>query len=261
MLRRSELIKKVRNITAAVADAMAAVSRFVQCGTDERDMLGGCRFEADVIKDNYTPLREALTEILECIRVDWNEIISNDMLVDEVKTMLEACSSFHQTVSEFDETAIAHSREIECLLGDAWMPREYLVMILEWEDDAEAIRMYITKNYSFGLRLDDPFAGVAFRLRKFFTGVSDKEIEDFVMNGVSLKGKPRWMQNKRQAVVMGMMLDKTCLEMNQSFLFTKQDGTPIKLKYSSNMPDLDKTQYEIYPILKTLQDEKNKRKG
>ena len=47
-------MKTIRNMTAAVADAMAAVSLFVGRGADENEPLGGCRFERDIIRDSYS---------------------------------------------------------------------------------------------------------------------------------------------------------------------------------------------------------------
>ena len=260
MVRRSELIKEIRDITAAVADAMAAVSLFVGYEADERDALGGCKFEADVIRDSYPLLRKRLYEVLDCIKEDWNTVIQNDLLCGEVKGLIEVCHTFHRKAFEFDEAMVVNPRLVEGLLGDAWMPRAYLVLMCEWEVEGTAIREYIQNNYGVGVRLDDPFRGIALRLRNFFTGVTDKDIEEFVMNGVSLAGKPRWMSNKRQAVVMGKLLGKSCKEMNDSFLFCKKDGTPMPLNYTQNGSKLDMDQYDIYGIIKPLIDVTTKKK-
>lgn len=252
MVRRNELIKEIRNMTAAVADAMAAVSLFVGYEEDERDALGGCKYEADVIRDSIIPLKERLYEVLDCIREDWNAIIQNDLLCNDVKTLLEVCSGFHKKAFEFDEATVLYPRVVEGLLGDAWLPRAYLVLMYEWEDEASAIREYVMKNCGLGTPLDNPFRGIASRLRHFFTGVTDEEFEKFVMNGVSLAVKPRWMSDKRQAVVMGKLLGKSCKDMNDSFLFCKKDGTPVLLNYTQNGPKLEMDQYEIYGVIKPL---------
>lgn len=246
-------MKTIRNMTAAVADAMAAVSLFVGRGADENVTLGGCRFERDIIRDSYGPLKEQFCELLDLIRVDWNTIILNDMMMDELKVFLESCNRFHTVSSEFEEMAEAHDLEIEDLFGEDWRPIEYLILICNWEKEADAIYAYFRKNCGLGIRLDDPFRGIAMRLRRFFTGVTDDDIREFVMNGVSMASRPKWIGDKNQAVVMGMMLGKSCKEMNDSFRFTLLDGSPVKLHYKRHGPRLELNQYEIYGIIKPLQ--------
>ena len=87
---------KLRNKTAAVADAMATVSLFLEGQADSFTTVCGCKFEVDVIKDNFTPLSKLLDEALDCIREDWNTIIPNDMLLDEVRKAIDACSSLQK---------------------------------------------------------------------------------------------------------------------------------------------------------------------
>ncbi len=244
----------IRNMTAAVADAMAAVSLFVKHGEDESTTLGGCRFERDIIHDSYGPLKDLYSEALDVIREDWNIIIQNDLMMEELKVFLEACNRFHTVSREFEELAEAHDAEIEDLFGEDWRPIEYLILICSWEKEADAIYMYCRRNCGLGIRLDDPYRGIALRLRRFFTGATDEDIREFVMNGVSLAGRPRWIGDKNQAVVMGMMLGKSCKEMNDSFRFTLTDGNPVKLHYKRHGPRLDLDQYEIYGIIKSLQD-------
>ena len=113
---------KIRNMTAAVADAMAAVSLFVKREADDEEMLGGCRFERDIIRDNYPTLKGMFYEVLDLIREDWNTIIGNDLLLNELKLMLEACNRFHTVAGEFEEMAEAHDGEIEDLFGEDWRP-------------------------------------------------------------------------------------------------------------------------------------------
>ena len=260
MVRRSELMMKIRNMTAAVADAMAAVSLYVQRGNDEEPPIGGCRFEARMLRESLTPLRNMLYEVLDCIREDWNLIIQNDMLFEELRRLLEACDRFHENAYAFDEAALGHGPLLDDLLGDAWLPRIYLVNMIEWEKEAEYVRSYVRKNCPVGVRLDDPFRGVAARLHKFFHGVSDNDIREFVMNGVSLAGKPKWIGDKCQAVIFGQMLGKTCKEMNDSFLFCRKSGEPLKLAYSHHKPDLEMNQYDIHGIIEPLRDATNKKK-
>lgn len=254
MVRRSKLLTKLRNKTAAVADAMATVSLFLEGQADSFTTVCGCKFEVDVIKDNFTPLSKLLDEALDCIREDWNTIIPNDMLLDEVRKAIDACSSLQKNVIIFDDTAVAHSDDFEDLFGDDWLSRAYLDLISGWMDETEAIRSYIDRNCAVGLRLDDPFRNVAYRLRHFFTGVTDDDIREFVMNGVSLAHRAKWIGDKNQAVVMGKMLRRSCKEMNESFLFAKDDGTPILLNYTQHGPRLDLDQYEIYGLIRMLLD-------
>ena len=253
-------MKTIRNMTAAVADAMAAVSLFVGRGADENEPLGGCRFERDIIRDSYRPLKQSYSELLDIIREDWNIIVQNDLMLDELKVFLEACNRFHTVASEFEETAEAHDGEIEDLFGEDWRPIEYLILICSWEREADAIYKYCRRNCGLGIRLDDPFRGIASRLRRFFTGATDDNIREFVMNGVSLASRPKWMSDKIQAVVMGKLLGKSCKEMNDSFMFCKKDGTIAQLNYAQNGPKLDMDQYEIYGIIRPLVDEITKKK-
>ena len=252
---------KIRNMTAAVADAMAAVALFVGRGADDEGPLGQCRFERSVIVDSYRPLKAMLYEVLDLIREDWNTITQNELMLDELKMMLDACNRYHTMARKFHEAAVAHDCEMEDMFGMDFRPIEYLILICDWENEARAIYAYMERNSLLGVRLDDPFRGVAWRLRQFFNGVKDDEIREFVMNGVSLAGRPRWKGEKRQAVVMGQMLGKTCKEMNDSFQFLKKNGDPVKLAYKIHGPDMPMDQYEIYGIIKPLLDATTQKKG
>ena len=252
---------KIRNMTAAVADAMAAVALFVGRGADDEGPLGQCSFERSVIVDSYRPLKTMLYEVLDLIREDWNTITQNELMLDELKMMLESCNRYHAMARKFHEAAVAHDCEMEDLFGEDFRAIEYLILICDWENEARAIYAYMEKNCRLDVRLEDPFRDVAWRLRHFFNGVTDDDIREFVMNGVSLAARPRWIGDKNQAVVMGRMLGKTCKEMNDSFVFMKEDRTPIQLHYTQHGPRLDLNQYEIYGIIKPLADSGKDKKG
>lgn len=245
----STLFAKIREVTAAVADAMATVTSLIGTADTDIERVGECRYEAGVLKGKELELRKLLSDSLDAVRQEWNQIVQNDMLLDEVTAYVETVQQFHGTAWEFDEFVCQHGIDTDEILGDSWLARRYLSMTAEWEKNAEAVIDFIGSRRKRIIQMDDPFTGLARRLHKFFVGVHDDELKALVTDGVSLASRPKWLQDRRQAVVFGKTLGISCRDMNRSFLFLGLNGTPRPLNYSSDGPTLDYNCYEIYTLI------------
>lgn len=252
MDNRSALFARTEKLAAAVAEAMATVSSFIETGEDDIEAAGRCRFEAGVLKDSEKQLSLLLADCLTAVREEWNTIVQNDMLKDEVNVLTDSVRSFHSAAYAFDEAVCMHGIEADAVLGDSWLARRYLAMAADWEKEAAAVIDFTDFRRKHETELDGPFYGLARRLHKFFVGVQDDELKALVLNGVSLATRPRWLQDRRQAVVMGRTLGISCRDMNRSFLFLNRQGEPSPLNYSSDGPTLDYSCYEIYSIIRHL---------
>lgn len=263
MSEKDDVILETKRLIGAIGDAMATVSRFLEVTADEGRREPGLRCRCDLLTEDVERLNKLLKDSLWEVKHQWNEIAGNEMLMEDLKVYIGCCREFLKTAWEFDDLVHVHWREAEELFGRNDIGRRYLKAILGWEDEAKAIIDYTDRLQPVGARLDDVFEKAAEMLWPFMGRVTGTALENFVMNGVSLANKPEWKQEKRQAVVMGKMLGKSCKEMNDSFTFLGLDGRPTKLNYTSNAPKLDYDQYKIYLIIKDMLDgiERKKNEG
>ena len=254
MSDKDDLVLDTKRLIGAIGETMAAVSRFLEDSDDEERLNPVCKAKCDLLRNSEEKLKKLLMESLWAVKHQWNEIAGNQMLLEDLKAYIVCCRDFTKQAWEFDDLVQRHWYEADSLFGRNDIGRRYLQDMLIWEDEAKAIIDYIDKKPRVGVRLDDVFEKSVLKLRPYFENVTGAALQNFVMNGVSLAGRPEWKLDKRQAIVLGKMLGKSCKEMNDSFRFTNLDGKFIKLNYTSHGPVLEYDQYEIYPILKEMLD-------
>lgn len=256
---KDDLVLDTKRLIGAIVDTMAAVSRFLEDSEDNERENPVCKVKCDYLRANEEQLKKLLMDSLWAVKHQWNEIAGNPMLLEDLKAYIGCCRDFLKQTWEFDDLVQRHWFEADALFGRNDIGRRYLQDMLVWEDEAKAIIGFIESKPRVGVRLDDVFEKAALKLRPYFEDVTGAALQNFVMNGVSLAGRPRWIGDKNQAVVMGMMLGKSCKEMNDSFLFTRTNGTPIPLNYSQHGPRLELDQYEIFGIIRPIQDVTSKK--
>ena len=252
MSKNEDVIWETKRLVGVIAEAMVATGRFLG-EPDENERLNPvCKSKCDFLYNNEGKLKKLLHDSLWAVKHHWNEISENEMLLADLKEYVSSCREYMKIVWGFDD--LVHKRwwAAEQMFGTSEIGRHYLIDILKWEDEAKRILEYVDNLKSGVDRLVNVFETAADRLRSFFEHVTATALQEFVMNGVSLKGRPRWKQDKSQAVVMGKMLGKSCKEMNESFRFQTHGGKPTRLNYTSHRPVLEYNQYEIYPIIREM---------
>ncbi|MBO6078378.1 MAG: hypothetical protein J6P66_06470 [Bacteroidaceae bacterium] len=258
----SGAVTEIDVLTSAVGDAMAEVTAAIGRDGLESEDTGELRHLVEFIIGKTGELKELLAGTLDGILAGWNEIAGNEMLRGKVREYLELGMEFTEKADAFD-VAVADCRyDLSAIVGESWFGRELLTVMCDWQKSVEPLMEAMECGERFEPRLADPFETAVRKLRPFFNGVGAEGLRALVTDGVSLAARPVWKADRRQAVVMGDMLGLSCRVMNQSFVFTGRSGQERPLKYSSDRPDLDYSCYEIYPILKELQDgmrQRNKR--
>ena len=249
MSGNDDVILETKRLAGVIGDAMAAVSPFLEDEDVIENLDPVCKAKCDFLRDSESRFGKLLMDSLWAVKHEWNEIAGNEMLLEDVKAYVGCCREFQKVAWEFDELVHEHWYAAEVMFGRSDIGRLYLSAITGWEIEAKAILDYLDRQQTVDSRLDDVFGKAAEQLWPFMGNVTASALQNFVMNGVSLKGKPKWKADKSQAVVMGRMLGKSCREMNESFRFLTQEGKPTKLNYTSHQPVLEYDQYSIYPII------------
>ena len=247
-------LAELEDLATVIAESMAVATQVVGCSVDDTAAVGRLRDEVHLIIGHERRFKQLMTDLLSRFILEWNDIIQNDMRIAQIRGYLSACLKFRKKVNEFDECITGCDNDLDYLVGDNWFARRYYVMMDDWRNSASTMIEYAEKDFMVEPHLADPFDVAVRRLRRFFKGVSAAGFRDFVMNGVCLKDRPRWLSDKRQAVIMGTMLGISCRDMNNSYLFIGKDGQPMRLNYTSNQPHLDISSYEIYPVIKALKE-------
>lgn len=252
MIENDDVVVETKRLVGVITEAMDEAGRFLESKDEPERADLGCTQKCRLLYENEDRLRKLLTESLWTVKRKWNDIAVNPILMEDLKVYLTCCREFKQPAFEFDARVRRFSRRADSLFGTTDIGRWYLSDIVGWEKEAKAIIELVDGPRMFDERLVDVFKIAIRRLKPFFENVTARDLGRFVMNGVSLKNRPLWISDKRQAIVMGKMLGKTCKEMNASFRFETLEGKPTQLSYSGHGPVLEFSQYEIYDIIREM---------
>ena len=261
MTNITSTLTEIETLTSAVAGAMAEVSSILEKDEIESDDAGNLRHLVEFIIERKPTIHSLFYISLDSVFQYWNYIIQNDMLQGKVREYMKLGMEFLDKTDKFDISVADTRYDMAALVGESWFARELLQVMSDWEKNARPVLEFLQHNGGFEPRLADPFETAVRKLRPYFTGVGAEGLRALVMNGVSLANRQKWMQDRRQAVVMAETLGISCRTMNLSFIFTNRSGEERPLKFSSDRPDLDYRSYDIFPILKELQagiEEENK---
>lgn len=240
----------------AIADAMVSMMSFIT--HESAAGIPGWRFQndLDIIEEKYLGLQRQLNQTTRFIRMRWNSILQNDMLIDEAAEFFRQAVRFKKLASELDECIVQNEAKAFELMHGSWIAREYLVLMLEWHE-----RNANLHNALLGLSMEmeqkqDPFYGIARKFRPYFVGVTDEQIKELVLNRRPLSDRPIWLGDRCEGTLMGQELGLEYADMNHSFLFRNRQGRPRDLKYSSDALNNDRRYYKISEVLDCVKEAK-----
>jgi len=246
------LIEKTLGIIDSVAQSMESVIQNISdAGENARGRLS---FSAEI--SNLEELEEETEELLATSQLytieKWNGILQNEIWLSRIREYFRRCLKFREVAARFDDAVYSDEKFEEQLGEDNTIVRRYLVLIERWHRSAKRMIEIAGLGEDGEQSEEQQSCGIARRFRAFFVGVSDTDLKNLVVSRIPLPGRPKWLREKRQAVVFGKMLGLTCADMNRSFLFTGRDGKPTPLNYGHNAPTLSFSNYTIHPLIERL---------
>lgn len=235
-----------------VGNAMAAVTDYLEGRPSGPSALDNCKCVVELLESRPMKLQQLMDESLAYLQQNWVSIIQSEPWEHEVLVFCDACKVFYEKTTAFDESVCLNDDEGAEILNDWWIARKYFIGMLHWITRAESILDFAAENFKDRRGELGPFAGLAKLFRPFFTGVTDEQLRDFVLERKPIPGRPVWKGERCEGTLMGQELGIDCAEMNNSFNFQNEKHLPKQLKYGSDKPRNIRRSYRISTALDSL---------
>lgn len=244
-----EILRNTQNTSQSVASAMAAVCSFWELGPKGSGYPYGCRAQVETIQELYPTLSMQYDQACDHIGEHWNEIVVNDVLQAELNRFLADMETFRKMANDFEMHFCEHDWKAFDMFDDAWIARKYFVMMLEKAEQYAAVLKIMESFKKRKPSAARPFRGIARELAAYLTGVTDKQIEDLVLNHKPVLGQPWWNGDRDEAVIFAKVFGLTAAQMNKSFKFRGRQYEHRPLSLSGDAPTLSNENYGIWSCL------------
>lgn len=224
-------------ITAAqrLDDAILSLGRVTRRLRGEKmDPLEIAGIPGDILRlrEGYASLDTTLQQSLFFISDQWPSIENNRIRLGELRSFANDFGRFCSAVTAFDDAVIANESMAFQLLGPYEASREYAALaslyagLFRSSFDAAQSMFPAPKP-----RLS-PLQGLCEDLQGYFTGKTDKDLEDALLRGLPGGPKGNWNGTLTQATYFGLHFKVTAQIMNRLFFFTDKYGRPTKAHFS-----------------------------
>ena len=184
------------------------------------------------LREGYASLDTTLRLAFFFISDQWPSIENNRIRLGELHDFAGSFSRFCGAVTSFDDAVIANESLAFQLMGPYEASREYAALASLYAglfrpifDAAQSILPVPKPHLS-------PLQGLCEDLRDYFTGKTDKDMEEALLRGLPGGPKGNWNGTLTQATYFGQHFKVTAQVMNRLFFFTDKYGRPTKAHFS-----------------------------
>lgn len=150
----------------------------------------------------------------------------------ELRSFADDFGRFCSTVTAFDDAVIAHESMAIQLLGHYEASREYAALASLYAGLFRSIFDAVQSMLPAPKTRLSPLQGLCEDLQDYFTGKTDKDLEDALLRGLPGGPKGNWNGTLTQATYFGLHFKVTAQIMNRLFFFTDKYGRPTKAHFS-----------------------------
>ena len=206
---------------------------------EQMDKLEAAGIPGDILKmkEEYAALDNSLQRSLIFIQDQWPAIENNRARLGELRSFADGFGRFCSTVTDFDDAVIADEPSAWRLLGEYQASREYVTLAGKY---AGLLRPAF--EYEQSVRPGQkphlsPLQGLCEDLQDYFTGKTDKDLEDALLKGIHGGPKGCWNGTLTQATYFGQHFKVSAQVMNMLFFFTDSKGQRAKAHFTKYKAD------------------------
>jgi hypothetical protein len=216
---------------------LGSVTRRLQ--GEKMDPLEMAGIPGDILRlrEGYASLDTTLRLAFFFISDQWPSIENNRIRLGELHDFAGSFSRFCGAVTSFDDAVIANESLAFQLMGPYEASREYAALASLYAglfrpifDAAQSILPVPKPHLS-------PLQGLCEDLRDYFTGKTDKDLEDALLKGINGGPKGIWNGTLTQATYFGRHFKVSARIMNMLFFFTDTNGKPAKAHFTKYPAD------------------------
>lgn len=227
-------------VAELIGSAILRIDRITRSLRGEQmDKLEAAGIPGDIhrLKEEYASLEDSLQQSLIFINDQWPSIENNRARLSEIRSFADSFGRFCSTVTEFDDAAIADEPAAEKLLGTYQASREYVTLAGKYADlfhPAFEYEQSVRPGHKPRL---SPLQGLCEDLQDYFTGKTDKDLEDALLKGIHGGPRGTWTGTLTQATYFGQHFKVSALVMNKLFSFTNTYGQPASAHFTRYKAD------------------------
>lgn len=158
---------------------------------EQMDKLEAAGIPEDILKmkEEYATLDDSLQLSVFFINDQWPAIENNRARLGELRSFADGFGRFCSTVTAFDDAVIADKPSAWKLLGEYEASREYATLAGKYTSLLRPAFEYEQSVRPSQKSRLGPLQGLCEDLRDYFTGKTDKDLEDALLKG--LPGGPK----------------------------------------------------------------------
>ncbi|MCQ2127196.1 MAG: hypothetical protein MJZ06_07170 [Bacteroidaceae bacterium] len=206
---------------------------------------------AEYLEESNGQLQECAVSVWEYVTDAWNDIIVNDALQLELRMFFEVWNGLKEKVAEFKDAF--HGNEVRsfALFDDEWTAQRYQLLVHTADGKFARLLSLMRMESVAGMSESNPIHGIARLFRRYFVGVGDSELADFLRTGKPF-GKPaKWLGDRDEAVIMARAFGLTARDMNGTFIIPGRKTAHRNLNLSGDAPSYDDSRYPIWSSIET----------
>lgn len=206
---------------------------------EQMDKLESAGIPGDILKlkEEYATLDDSLQKALFYINDQWPAIENNRARLGELRSFADDFGRFCSTVTAFDDAVIADEPSAWKLLGEYEASREYATLAGKYAGLLRPAFEYEQSVRPGQKPRLSPLQGLCEDLQDYFTGKTDKDLEDALLKGIHGGPKGYWNGTLTQATYFGQHFKVSAQVMNMLFFFTDSKGQRAKAHFTKYKAD------------------------
>lgn len=228
-----------------VSRAMSDVVDFWNGRAD--DVIGrfGCRSSVEAIELLFPTVRDLLSESKDFIVDNWDDIVRSSIRMNEVRLYLSLIKKFFGTLRMFEDEFCRNDYKAFSIFDDAWIARKYFVMMLEQTSLYNCVFIEFPDQGNSRAVQARPFRGMARAFADYFSGVTDVQLEDLIVNHKSFNSPVIWKGLRTEAVIFARFFGLRAMDMNHSFIIPGKHCPHRNLGLETDRPSRPDSEYGI----------------
>lgn len=192
----------------------------------------GLKHEPDCLVEDIGRLREAFEQSYALMRDNWKTIENNRVWMREINEFATNFREFCSAVMDFDDLCIVKPDMAEDVLKDLNISPSLILLTADYDEVFKAPFKYAEEGLPDAKPKLTPLQGICADMKDYFSGLTDKDLEDVIIRNVYCGAKGHWNGAITQGTYFGQHFGITAERMNRLFIFYGEDNQPTKVHYT-----------------------------
>ena len=194
----------------------------------------GLEHEPESFIDELPNLNDAFEGSYVLLRDNWKTIENNRVWLSEILAFRDKFQTFKDAVLAFDDLRIEKYERYREVVWNNELAMSLVVLAARAEEHLAAAFKYAEDTLP-ALKPKSsvsPLQGLCEEMKAYFSGLTDKDLEDAILHGLNIGRKGDWIGKVTQGTYFGKHFGVTASRMNGIFNFYGEQNQPTKVHYT-----------------------------